>query len=82
MTKGDSEEQIFLSHPHRNNGFFFLLTILNCIFIFKKGFQKFLNTLGDDTTYYHFNITMMSLVDRHRAVQFLSFPRDGMGYAR
>ena len=24
MTKGDREERIFLSHPHRNNVFFFL----------------------------------------------------------
>ena len=27
MTNGDHEGQIFLSHPHTNNGFFFLLTI-------------------------------------------------------
>ena len=27
MTNGDPEKQIFLSHPHTNNGFFFLLTI-------------------------------------------------------
>ena len=26
MTNGDNEGQIFLSHPHTNNGFFFLLT--------------------------------------------------------
>ena len=26
MTNGDSEGQIFLSYPHMNNGFFFLLT--------------------------------------------------------
>ena len=26
MTNGDPEEQIFLSYPHTNNGFFFLLT--------------------------------------------------------
>ena len=26
MTNGDLEGPIFLSHPHRNNGFFFLLT--------------------------------------------------------
>ena len=26
MTNGDPEGQIFLSHPHTNNGFFFLLT--------------------------------------------------------
>ena len=34
MTNGDSEEQIFLSHPHTNNGFYFLLTIKYCIFCF------------------------------------------------
>ena len=27
MTKGDHEGQIFLSHPHTNNGYFFFLTI-------------------------------------------------------
>ena len=26
MTKGDCQGRIFLSHPHMNNGFFFLLT--------------------------------------------------------
>ena len=26
MTKGDHKGRIFLSHPHMNNGFFFLLT--------------------------------------------------------
>ena len=26
MTSGDREGQIFLSHPHTKNGFFFLLT--------------------------------------------------------
>ena len=26
MTNGDREGQIFQSHPHTNNGFFFLLT--------------------------------------------------------
>ena len=27
MAYGDPEERIFLSHPHSNNGFFFLLTL-------------------------------------------------------
>ena len=26
ITSGDTEGRIFLSHPHKNNGFFFLLT--------------------------------------------------------
>ena len=43
MTNGDPEGQIFLSYPHTNNGFFFLLTT---VFIyFKISFQKSLNTL-------------------------------------
>ena len=43
MTNGDHEGQIFLSNPHMNNGFFFLLTIKYCILCLKKGSQKFLN---------------------------------------
>ena len=35
MTKGDREWHIFLSHPHTNNGFFFLLTTKYFIFIGK-----------------------------------------------
>ena len=30
MTNGDREGQIFLSHPHTNNGFVFLLSIKYC----------------------------------------------------
>ena len=33
MTKGDSEGRIFLSYPHTNNGFFFLLAT---VFYFKN----------------------------------------------
>ena len=36
MTNGDHEGQIFLSHPHSNNGFFFLLTIKYCILKHEK----------------------------------------------
>ena len=39
---GDPEGLIFLSHPHTNNGLFFLLTIKYSIFIFEtheKGFH-------------------------------------------
>ena len=32
MTNGDLEGQIFLSYPHTNNGFFFLLTIVFFLF--------------------------------------------------
>ena len=43
MTNGDPQGRIFLSYPHMNSGFFFLLTT---VFIcFKISLQKSLNTL-------------------------------------
>ena len=36
MPNGDPEGQIFLSHPHKNNGFLFLYTIEFHIFIQNK----------------------------------------------
>ena len=51
MTNGDHEGQIFLSHPHKNNGLFFLLTTRYIILYWKKdekGVQKILNTLKCD----------------------------------
>ena len=36
MTNGDHEGRIFLSHPHTNNGFFFLLAIKYHILCLKK----------------------------------------------
>ena len=33
MANGDPKGRIFLSHPHPNNGFFFLLTIIYHILI-------------------------------------------------
>ena len=35
-TNGDHEGQIFLSHPHTNNGYFFLLTTKTSFYIGKK----------------------------------------------
>ena len=43
MTNGDPEGKIFLSYPHRKNGFFFLLTTV--FLYFKIRVQKSLNTL-------------------------------------
>ena len=37
MINGDPEKQIFISHPHTNNGIFFLLSI---DVLFKINFQK------------------------------------------
>ena len=36
MTNGDREGLIFLSHPHTNNGFFFLLTTKYLNFILEN----------------------------------------------
>ena len=36
MTKGDCKGLIFLSHPHTNNGFFFLLTTKYLILYWKN----------------------------------------------
>ena len=44
MTNGDPEGWIFLSYPHTNNGFFFLLITLLFIY-FKISLQKSLNML-------------------------------------
>ena len=60
MTNGDHEGRIFLSHPHTNNGLFFLLTTKYVILYWKnikKDFQKILNTLRCDmvTSFSHFN---------------------------
>ena len=53
MTNDDHERRIILSHPHTNNGFYFLLTIKYLIYIEKKhekrkDFQKILKTLRWD----------------------------------
>ena len=48
ITNGDHEGRIFLSFPHTNNGFFFLLTTVLFIYLFiyfKISFQKSLNKL-------------------------------------
>ena len=51
MANSNQEGCIFLSYPHMNKGFFFLLAISYRIFIFEKRekcFQRFLNTLRFD----------------------------------
>ena len=46
MTNSDPEVRIFLSYPHTNNEFFFLLTtVFIYLFILKISFQKSLNML-------------------------------------
>ena len=51
MTNGDREGRIFLSHPHTNKGFIFLLTTKDSHLILvthENGFYKILNSLGCD----------------------------------
>ena len=62
IANGDPEEWIFLSHPHTNNGFFFLLTIENHFFIFQN-ISKFPNTLRCTVKQWrHFDITLTTNV--------------------
>ena len=86
-TTGDREERIFLSYPHTNNGFCFLLTTRYLILYWKdmkKTSRK--SWIRWDATWWHnFKITMASRIDmqptcgRRAAVHFLSFPRAGAG---
>ena len=67
MTNSDPEGQIFLSYPHMNNGFFFMLT--TGVFIFK-------NKLPEVPEYakiqFHMmmSLTMTSLDDNVREFQY------------
>ena len=59
MTNGDHGGRIFLSHPHTNNGSFYIGK-------HKKDFQKILNTLRFDmvTSFEHYNdVTDQCAVD-------------------
>ena len=50
ITNGDHEGQIFLSHPHTNNGLFFLHTIKYNIFIFKSSWIQLGATYFNEVT--------------------------------
>ena len=81
------KEQIFLSYPHTNNGFFFLLTTKTAFHLTKhvKVFQKIPNSLKCDmvTSSQHYN----DVWDRRAATVpptygcsfFRSFPWAGRG---
>ena len=87
MTNGYLEGQTFLSCPHTNNRFFFLLTTKYLIYI-RKNMKKASRKswiCWNATWWRHFNISMKSRIDVRPAcswrvsVRFLSFPRAGMG---
>ena len=81
MTKVDPEGLIFLSYPHTNIGFFFLLT--STVLYLKISFQKSLNTLRYNFTWWHnFNITKTSLDDNVCEFQYnqcMKPSRDSLG---
>ena len=65
MTIGDREGRFFLSHPHTNNGFFFLLTTKYLI-LYWKGMKKTSRKSWirwNATRWRHFNISMTSRID-------------------
>ena len=87
MKNSDHEGQIFLSNPHTNNGFFFLLTTKYLI-LYWKNIKKTSTKpwmCGDATWWRNFNILMTPQSDmrpacgRRAAVRYLSFPRVGTG---
>ena len=59
MTNGDREGRIFLSNPHTNNGFFFLLTT---VFIYLFIYSLY-NTLPEIPEYANMQFHLMTLLD-------------------
>ena len=67
MTNGDHEGRIFLSHPHTNNGFFFLLTTKYLILYWKNMKRlpenpEYAEVRRDDVT-----LTLHDVTDRRAA---------------
>ena len=65
MTNDDRQGQIFLSHPHMNNGLFFLLNTKYLI-IYWKNMKKISRKSWirwEETWWCNFNITMTSWID-------------------
>ena len=80
MTIGVREGRIFLSHPHMNNGFFFLLTTKYHIL-----YWKYMKRLPENPEFAEMRhgdiIAKMSWIDVRPSCDclFLSFPRAGTG---
>ena len=61
MANGDAEGRIFLSYPHMNNGFFFLLTtIFNYNYLFIYSFFFHLKKLAEVSEYAKIQFHMMT----------------------
>ena len=71
MTNGDPEGQIFLSKPHMNNGFFFLLTTV-FIYLFVCLFQ---NKLQDVSEYAKMQFHIITLLGILGKSAWVSIPR-------
>ena len=77
MTNSDCEGQIFLSHPHTNNGIFFLLTTKYHILYYKNMHMRRRRPENPEYTEMRhgdaiFNISMMSQIDVQLFVFYLS----------
>ena len=73
MTNGDREGRIFLSHPHTNNGFFFIPHFI--LEKHEKGFQKTLNSRKCDMVMsflYHSDVTARCATSVRLFVLYLS----------
>ena len=86
MTNGDHEGRIFLSHPHTNNEFFFLLPTKYFILYWKsmKKSSRKSQIRWDAKWWHHFNITMTSRIDVRLtcSCSFFIFPTGSYGYVR
>ena len=60
MTNGNPEWRIFLSYPHTNNGFSFLLATVLFIYLF---IYQFWNKLPEVSEYPKMQFNMMTLLD-------------------
>ena len=84
MTKGDRAGRIFLSHPHTNIGFFFLLTTKHCILYWKKNMKR----LPEDPEFAEIRHGDVILTLRASSVRptcglfVIIFPTDWYGYVR
>ena len=73
MTKGDPEGRIFLSYPHTNNGFFFLLTT-GFIYVYLFIYHLFSNKLTVVPEYAKMQFHRMTLLDVLGKIAWVSIP--------
>ena len=85
ITIGDREGRIFLSHPHTNNGAFFLLTTLKYLIYISKTWKRlpenpeYAEMGHGDVIFNFYNDVTDRRAASMRLFVFLSFLRAGMG---